>query len=452
LKMSAVDIHKVAEYAVEDADIAWQLTELIEPQLRQEGLWDLYWDLERPLIEVLAEMEHAGIRLDPTLLHEQSREAAVRLETIKHEIFAAAGHEFNIDSPLQLRKILFEELNLPVTKRTKTGPSTDQEVLEGLARLHPLPAKLTEHRRLSKLKNTYLDALPEMVNPETGRIHASFNQVVASTGRLSSSDPNLQNIPIRTDEGRRIRAAFLPADPGWKLLCADYSQIELRMLAHFSRDPALLHAFAEEIDVHTAVAAQIFAVEELAVDREMRTVAKAVNFGVIYGQSAFGLAAHLDISKESAAQFIEGYFQKYAGVDQFLRRTLDECRKSGYATTILGRRRPIQGIRPFTGQRQMNLPERTAVNAVIQGSAADLIKQAMIRIHRRLQQAGHPARMLLQIHDELVFEVPDAEVASLVSLVKEEMEHALDLSVPIGVDISVGPNWLDVEPVDGGSP
>jgi DNA polymerase-1 len=445
--MSAVDVAKVAEYAVEDAEIAWQLADLIERELRSEGLWDLYWEIERPLIQVLADMEHTGIRVEPELLREQSLLAGEKLEIIKQQIYDLAGRKFNIDSPLQLRKILFEELHLPVMKKTKTGASTDQEVLEKLELLHPLPKKLMEHRRLSKLKNTYLDALPLMINPETGRIHASFNQVVAATGRLSSSDPNLQNIPIRTEEGRRVREAFRPAHPEWKLLCADYSQIELRMLAHFSHDAALVQAFADQRDIHTAVAADIFQVELAAVDSEMRRIAKMVNFGVIYGQSAFGLATVLGIKPDEAAKFIDEYFSRYAGVEIFLRNLLEACRKKGYAETIRGRRRAVSDIRQFSNRRQLNLPERTAINAVIQGSAADLIKLAMINVHRRLRDEGHPARLLLQIHDELVLETPPEHVSSLARLVREEMEHALSLDVPLKVDVSAGADWLNVESV-----
>ena len=439
--MTEIDIPLVAEYAVEDAEIALQLCGKMEPILRHAELWDLYWELERPLIPVLAEMEYRGIKVDADLLRTHSKSAGERLELIQAEIYALAGHEFNIDSPIQLREILFTELKLPVFKKTKTGPSTDAEVLEQLAVLHPLPNKLMEHRKLSKLKSTYLDALPEMINPETGRIHASFNQVVAATGRLSSSDPNLQNIPIRTEEGRRVRSAFIPGEPGWKLVSADYSQIELRMLAHFSHDKALQMAFEAGVDIHTAVAAEIYGFHVNLVSGEMRRVAKAVNFGVIYGQSPYGLSAAIGISQDEAGRFIDDYFAKYAGVAAFIEKLLEECRRTGYATTIKGRRRAIAGIRELSGRRQLTLPERTAVNTVIQGSAADLIKLAMINIHRRLQAENHPGRMLLQIHDELVFEVPEAEVLSLQELVREEMEQAMQLDVPLKVDVSVGDNW-----------
>ncbi len=440
--MADVPVDRVSEYACEDADYSLQIADLISEQLKQENLFDLFWNLERPLIPVLAELEYNGIRVDREELQRQSADLAVRLGHLVTEIHALAGHEFNIDSPLQLRKVLFDELKLPVKRKTKTGPSTDQDVLEELATLHPLPAKITQHRQFSKLKGTYLDALPELMHPVTGRIHCSFNQVVAATGRLSSSDPNLQNIPIRTEEGRRIRRAFIPGETGWKLVSADYSQIELRMLAHFSQDPVLLEAFAQGVDIHTAVAADVHGVDRTLVTSEMRRVAKAVNFGVIYGQSPFGLAAQLGIPQEDAAKFIDDYFLRYAGVDRFLEDTLAECERTGYARTILGRRRRIEGIRAERNKSR-TMPERTAINTVIQGSAADLIKQAMIRIHERLRSEHHPAKMLLQIHDELVFECPAADVSSLVKLARQEMTTALSLSVPLAVDVTAGDNWLE---------
>jgi DNA polymerase-1 len=442
LKMFEVDVGKAAEYASEDADVAWQLAILLTEKLKQEGLWDLYQDLERPLIPVLAELEWNGIKVDVAELQRQSGEITIRLDALMHEIYDLAGETFNIASPKQLSKVLFQELGLPVLKRTKTGPSTNEDVLERLARKHPLPAKIMEHRGLSKLKGTYLDALPKLVNPYTGKVHTSFSQVTAATGRLSSSDPNLQNIPIRTEAGARIRRAFIPSEPGWKLVCLDYSQIELRMLAHFCQDPALLNAFRDGIDIHSAVAAEVFGVPPEDVTPDQRRVAKAVNFGVIYGQTAFGLSAALGISEEDAGEFIADYFRRYAGVERFIEETLDECRRTGYARTILGRRREIVGIRP-SRFHNLNLPERTAVNTVIQGSAADLIKQAMIQVHARMQREQHPARMLLQIHDELVFESPHEQVGSLIELAQEEMETALALRVPIEVDVKSGDNWLD---------
>jgi DNA polymerase-1 len=442
LKMFEVDVDRAAEYASEDADIAWQLAELLGNKLKQQGLWDLYWKLERPLIPVLAEMEWNGIRVDVDELQRQSRELTGRLDALIHEIYDIAGHEFNIASPKQLAKVLFEELNLPVIKRTKTGPSTSEEVLERLAPKHPLPARIMEHRTFSKLKGTYLDALPKLVNPHTGRLHTSFSQVSAATGRLASSEPNLQNIPIRTPEGSRIRRAFIPAQPGWKLICLDYSQIELRMLAHFCQDAALLESFRNGEDIHRAVAAEVFHVPRSDVSSEQRRIAKAVNFGVIYGQTAFGLAALLGIDQADAEDFIEEYFRRYSGVDRFIEETLTACHSKGYAETLLGRRREIDGIRPRRFGN-LNLPERTAVNTVIQGSAADLIKQAMIHIHARMAREQSPGRLLLQIHDELVFEAPGEAVDAVAQMAKHEMETALPLDVPIEVDVKVGDNWLD---------
>lgn len=438
------DQPRLAEWAAERADVAWQLSRQFADALRREGLWDLYWNLERPLIGVLAEMETAGIRIDVAELRRQSAEIALRLTELVTEIHQIAGHEFNIDSPKQLAKVLFEELSLPVMKKTKTGPSTDQDVLEKLALVHPLPAKIIEHRQLSKLKGTYLDSLPELVNPQTGKIHARFNQVVAATGRLSSSDPNIQNIPIRTTEGHRVRRAFIPSEPGWKFVCADYSQIELRILAHFCGDPVLCEAFAKGTDIHTAVACEIFNVTPDVVSSEQRRIAKAVNFGVLYGQSAFGLSEALHIDQDEATLFIDQYFTKYAAVDQYITQTLAEVARTGFATTILGRRRAISGIRPERKQ-QLNLSERTAINTVIQGSAADLIKQAMLRVHARLAKTQHPGRLLLQIHDELVFETPAEEVTSLAALVRDEMTNAMPLRVPLAVDVSVGDNWQVLE-------
>jgi len=444
--MADVPIDLIAEYATEDADFTLRLADLITEQLRTQGLWDLYWDLERPLIPLLAEMEQTGIRVDADELNRQSVDLTLRLGQLMGEIHGAAGRVFNIDSPKQLQVVLFDELKLPIKRKTKTGASTDQEVLEELAPLHPLPAKIIEHRHLTKLKGTYLDALPLLVHATTGRIHTSFNQVVAATGRLSSSDPNLQNIPIRTPEGERIRRAFIPADTTWKLLCADYSQIELRVLAHFSQDQELIAAFAQGIDIHTAVASQVFSVDRDAVTSDQRRMAKAVNFGVIYGQSPFGLAAALGIPQDEAATFINGYFEKYSGVTQFIDATLTEVQRAGRATTILGRRRPIEGIRAVrTGN--LNMPERTAVNTVIQGSAADLIKMAMLAVRKRLRDENHPGRMLLQIHDELVLEAPESDIASLIELVRHEMQHAMELSVPLVVDVSVGDNWLETHSV-----
>ncbi len=427
--------------AAEETCLALRVADKLRGELTQHDLWPLYERLERPLINVLAEIERTGVKVDAEELARQNVDVTQRINALMTEIHEEAGEEFNVESPKQLRVILFEKLQLPVIKKTKTGPSTDQDVLEKLSVTHRLPALIIEHRQLVKLKGTYLDALPLMINPRTGRIHASFNQVVAATGRLSSSNPNLQNIPVRTTEGERVRRAFVPGEPGWKLLCADYSQIELRMLAHFSGDAALQAAFSAGIDVHAAVASEVFGVPATDVTSEQRRIAKAVNFGVIYGQSPFGLSEALGITREEASAFISSYFEKYSGVAAFIDATLNETAQTGFAKTILGRRRAISGIRAErTGQ--LSMPERTAVNTVIQGSAADLIKQAMVNLAVRLKREQHPARLLLQIHDELVFEAPEDSLDSLSSLVREEMESALPVSVPIKIDLGIGENWL----------
>ncbi len=467
LSMDQVPVGRVATYSGEDADAAWRLCLHLEAELvprraagdsRSESptLRTLYDEVEVRLVEVLAELEYNGVRLDVPLLKRLSADMAGRLEAIEKEIYELAGRPFNIGSLPQLRKILFEELKLPVQGKTGvTGaPSTDQETLEKLAALDlpgsELPRKILEQRQVAKLKSTYVDALPEMVNPDTGRVHASFNQTVAATGRLSSSDPNLQNIPVRREQGREIRQAFLPAE-GWTLLTADYSQIELRLLAHFTGDEVLQKAFAEDRDIHAAVASQIFGVEEKLVTAEMRRMAKTVNFGVIYGMSGHGLAVRLHIPRDEANRFIDAYFARYPKVLDYQARLLKECRKTGYVSTILGRRRRIDGVRSQSTYQQRNQPEREAINMEIQGSAADLIKLAMLHIYRRLRRDGLQSRMLLQIHDELVFEAPPAELNRLAALVREEMttplEKELGLRTPLKVDLAAGPNWLDVEEI-----
>jgi DNA polymerase-1 len=455
--MDQVATELVARYAAEDADVAWRLGEHLEPLLDQAQpapLRKLYVELEIPLIEVLAELEANGVALDVALLRRMSVEMASQMQAIESDIYKLAGHEFNIGSLPQLRKVLFEELKLPVQRKTGlTGAaSTDQETLEVLAAFeHPnsrLPRLILEHRQIGKLKGTYVDTLPDLVSPKTGRIHASFNQTVAATGRLSSSDPNLQNIPVRREQGQQIRQAFVAA-PGWRLLTADYSQIELRLLAHFTRDEALCRAFAEDRDVHAAVAAQIYSVAEEQVTSEMRRLAKTVNFGVIYGMSAFGLAQRLGIPREEADRFITAYFARYPKVLEYQSRLLEECRKTGYVTTILGRRRRIDGIRSGSTYQQRNQSEREAINMQVQGSAADLIKMAMLRLYRRLKSEERRSKLLLQIHDELVVETPPEELAAVAAMVREEMttplERELQIKVPLRVDLAAGLNWLDVE-------
>ena len=418
----------------------------LQEGLQEDGLAPLHDALESPLIRVLAKMEFAGISVDVPELKRQSDLAAIEIDRLTAEIYAMAGRTFNIDSPKQLSIVLFTDLKLPVIRKTQTGASTDQEVLEELAHQHPLPAKIMERRHLIKLKGTYLDSLPVLVNDQTGRIHATFHQTVAATGRLSSSDPNLQNIPIRTPEGRQVRRAFRAGHPDWVLVCADYSQIELRVLAHFSGDPAMREAFRQGIDIHAAVASEVFGVPVEVVNSDLRRIAKAVNFGVIYGQTPWGLAAALGIGKDEAAQFIDNYFAKYSGVASFCEQVLTDTVRTGYARTILNRRRAITGIRRTTGINR-NMPERTAINTVIQGSAADLIKQAMLDVDAALASSSLRATLLLQIHDELVFECHRDDASALIPLIREKMQGAMTLDVPLDVDVTIGPNWLDQEDV-----
>ncbi len=441
-QMDEVDVAQVAQYACRDAVLPLRLRPVLAQRLAQNRLEPLFAEAEIPLVEVLAELEYNGIRIDCPRLAELSRRFGQQMAVLEEEIYRLAGRRFNIGSPKQLQQVLFDELKLPVVSRTQTGRSTDADVLEELAQKHPLPARILEYRQYAKLKSTYVDALPQMVHPHTGRVHASFHQAVTATGRLSSSDPNLQNIPVRGEAGREIRAAFVAGQPDWLLLAADYSQIELRVLAHYSGDVRLGAAFARDEDIHAQVASQIYGVPLEQVTPEMRRQAKAVNFGVLYGQSPYGLARELGISKEEAARFIDSYFAGYPGIEAFLRRVLADCHRDGYVCTILGRQRAIRGVRPDAG-RQRNLPERTAINTVIQGSAADLIKLAMVAIHRRLGAQKLPARMLLQIHDELVFEVQQSAVDELAALVRHEMSQVRPLAVPLKVDVKVGPNWAD---------
>ncbi|HIN53041.1 MAG TPA: DNA polymerase I [Planctomycetes bacterium] len=444
--LDQVPLEKVAYYAAEDADIPLRLYETLVQQLEEKELLTLFQEVEMPLIEVLAELEYNGICVNVELLKTMSVRFAARIEELTSEIFAAAEQEFNIDSPKQLSKVLFEDMGLPVIKKTKTGLSTDAGVLNELTRMgvSDLPPLILEYRQVTKLKRTYVDALPEMLNTITGKVHSAFKQDVAATGRLSSTDPNLQNIPIRTAEGREIRSAFIPSEEGWKLLAADYSQVELRVLAHFSQDETLQQAFIDDEDIHSNVAAEVYDVPVDEVTVEMRRGAKAVNFGVIYGQSAFGLAKALGIENSAAAEFIDSYFRQYPGVEAFMLDTLRAAHRDRRVSTILGRHRNVADVRdPETlkDKRQRNLAERIAINTVIQGSAADIIKVAMIAVLDRLKTDDFQARLLLQIHDELVFEVAAEEVERLTAMVREEMMSAVVLSVPLKVDICVGDNW-----------
>ena len=430
---------RLGPLACEACDVSLRLSHVLAPKLEEGGFLALYRDIELPLVAVLAAMEMTGVKVDSSLLAGLSIDFASTLTGLMDEIHDLAGESFNINSPKQLSEILFTKLELPVIKRTKTGISTDEEVLKKLAANHPLPEKIIRYRGLSKLKSTYVDSLPALINHETGRIHTSFNQTVTATGRLSSSDPNLQNIPIRTDEGKRIRDAFVP-EAGWSILSADYAQIELRILAHISRDETLTAAFQKDEDVHRRTAAEIYGVPPDKVDEPMRREAKVINFGVIYGMSAFGLAKELGVDTKVAQAYIEEYFLKHNGVKSYIDHIIQEARRKGFVTTLFSRRRFLPEINsPNRPLRQF--AERTAVNTPIQGTAADIIKIAMIRIHQRLQDEGFATKMILQVHDELVFEAPDHECESVSTLIREEMEGVMAMSVPLKVAITRGKTW-----------
>jgi DNA polymerase-1 len=440
--MRKVPIEEATRYAGEDAEIVLRLKDLMVKELQEKGLFQLFTEVELPLIEVLVEMELAGVLMDPRVLEEQAKEIEVLLENLRQEIFHLAGEEFNPASPKQVASILYEKLKLPVIKKTKTGPSTDSLVLKELALQHPLPEKIVTYRELEKLLNTYIRKLPEYINPRTGRIHTSFNQSVTATGRLSSSDPNLQNIPVRTELGGQIRRAFI-APKGRKLLAADYSQIELRMLAHLSGDENLIRAFREEEDLHTRTAAELFEVPKEKVTKAQREIAKRVNYATIYGVSAFRLSKELGIPQKEAQQYLDKYFARYPRVKEFIEEKIHEAESQGYATTILNRRRYL----PHITSRDHNLrsyDQRNAINTPIQGSSADLMKLAMLRVYEKIKAGEIKADMLLQIHDELLFELDEAEVERAAPLIKETMERVMALRVPLKVDIKVGENWEEI--------
>ena len=441
---AAVPLADAARYCAADSEIVLRLHDAFRPELEDHQLVRLLETIEMPLMPVLVDMESRGVCIDLTRLGEISRAFAGELTALERAIYHAAGTDFNINSTPQLRHVLFEKHQLPILKKTKTGPSTDYEVLEQLAAMgHEVPRLLIEYRELSKLKSTYVDALPGFIHPQTGRIHTSFNQTGAATGRLSSSDPNLQNIPVRTPRGEAIRRAFV-APPGAMLLTADYSQIELRLLAHLSRDPAFVQAFEQGGDIHRQTAALIFDVAQDQVTADMRARAKTINFATIYGQGAFALARQLGITQDDAKRFIEQYFTRFAGVRAWLDRTVAEARERGYVETLFGRRRYI----PELKDRNYNIRafgERTATNSPLQGSAADLIKIAMIRIAGALKEQGLGSRMILQVHDELVVEVPRGEEEVATELVKRHMERAADLRVPLVVSVGMGMNWVDAK-------
>jgi DNA polymerase-1 len=420
----------------------WRYWDHARAELATRELLQIYEEVERPLVPVLALMERHGIRVDPRRLEDFAKELERELDNLTREIHALAGEEFTIASPKQLAHILFEKLKLPSARRTKTGYSTDADVLTELSLGHPLPGKVLEHRTLSKLKGTYADALPLLVNRDTGRIHTTFNQLVAATGRLSSQDPNLMNIPIRTELGRRIRAAFIPEE-GWQFVAADYSQIELRILAHLSGEPAIIEAFRRGEDIHTRTACEVFKVEPAEVTFLQRTIAKSANYAILYGVSAFGLAQATKIDQKEAQRYINEYFTMHPRVRAFIDRTLAEGRERGYVSTLLGRRRYLPDLRSNNPVAR-NAAERMAMNAPVQGSASDMIKIAMIRVHEALQSRGLAARMLLQVHDELLFEAPPGEVEDVERLAREIMAAALPLSVPVVVDVKTGSDWSQV--------
>ena len=437
-----VPVAEACRYGAEDADITFRLWEVYEPELKEKELIDLYFNEEMALLPVLVVMEGKGITLDVEALKVMSVQLGQEIKSLETDIHALAGGEFNINSPTQLQEVLFEKLRLKTGKKTKTGYSTDADVLQKLEGEHEIIAKLLDYRESTKLLGTYVDALPLMVHPLTGRIHTSYSQVIAATGRLSSINPNLQNIPIRTAMGKVIRKCFTASSPDKVLLCADYSQIELRMLAHLSGDPALREAYRLNIDIHTRTAAALYGVPEDKVTSEMRRSAKVVNFGVLYGMGATRLAAQLKIPRAEASSFIDNYFSTYAMVEHYIRATVDQGRKLGYVETLTKRRRYLPDLLSDNRQFKENA-ERIAANTPIQGSAADLIKIAMINIHAKLEASDLECDMLLQVHDELVFEVPESEVAAVSKLVKAEMEGAMKLEVPLVVEIGTGHNWLE---------
>ncbi|MEW6417208.1 MAG: DNA polymerase I [Nitrospirota bacterium] len=438
---SEVPLEEATLYASEDAGLSLELKEILFNKLRENNLENIYFNIEMPLVHVLADMEDAGVKIDTDKLKGISKEIERELDGIQRRIYFLAGEEFNINSPKQLSKVLFHSLGFQPRKKTKTGFSTEMGVLEELAESHELPREILNYRSLSKLKTTYIDVLPTLINPKTGRIHTSFNQTATATGRLSSSDPNLQNIPIRGEWGKRIRETFI-AEEGNLLLSADYSQVELRILAHLSQDYGLIDAFRNNLDIHARTASEIFGITIDKVTPDIRRTAKTVNFGVIYGISPFGLSETLSISRDEAKKYIEEYFNKHPGVKSYIERTVEEARNRGYVSTLFGRRRAIPEIKSKNSNiRQQG--ERLAINSPIQGTAADIIKIAMINIWKRLKDSGLKTKMILQVHDELLFELPIQEIEIVIDIVKKEMEGAITLSVPLSVDINYGKNWSE---------
>ncbi|MEJ2744136.1 MAG: DNA polymerase I [bacterium] len=443
ISMMDVPLKTVCDYACADADATLRLCNLMRPRLEGEGMWKLFREVEMPLAGVLADMEAAGVKLDTALLGRLSGEMGAQLDLLEKSISEMAGGAFNINSPAQLGKVLFERLGLPVSRKIKTGYSTDYEALLKLSAIHPLPSKLLEYRQLNKLKTTYVDSLPRMVNPRTGRIHTSFNQTGTATGRLSSSEPNLQNIPVRTEIGRRIREAFIPGSEGMVLLSADYSQIDLRILAHLSGDVELMEAFGRDVDIHCQSAAALFGVEPGGVTPEMRRQAKTVNFGIAYGMGAYGLSRELRLKPAEAQRIIDRYFEHYRGLRDYIEKSLAEALDSGYVSTILNRRRAVPELRSRS-RTTRELGRRIAINAPIQGSSADLIKVAMLEIAKELSGGAWGAAMLIQIHDELLFEVERDKADALGEMVSSKMEGVWKLNVPIKAYVKTGKNWGDL--------
>ena len=442
LTFDQIGLEKARDYSCEDADVTLQLSRLLFPKLTEGGLKDLFDRVEMPLVLVLAKMEMNGVKIDLDLLGNYSKEIETQLQQKIERIYSLAGEVFNINSSQQLGKILFNRLKLPAVKKTKTGYSTDVDVLTKLSLQHDLPLEILGYRNLTKLKSTYLDVFPKLVHPRTGRVHTSYNQTVTATGRLSSSDPNLQNIPVRAEEGNRIRQAFIP-EKGWSIVSADYSQIELRILAHLSQDETLIRAFQNDEDIHARTASEIFSVRMEKVTPTMRREAKVINFGILYGMSAYGLSQQLGIEPKIAQAYIDEYFKKYTGVQAYIEKTLEEARQRGYVTTLLNRRRYLPDIHsPTVAIRQAT--ERMAVNTPLQGTAADVIKVSMIHIQNRIEELGLSSRMIMQVHDELVFEVPEEELPKALPLIRNEMETVMNLTVPLKVSIHTGNNWAEV--------
>jgi DNA polymerase-1 len=442
--MRDVEFEKIKEYAAEDADITLQLRSVFEPKLKEVEGEKLVHEIEYPLIYVLADMEYEGVRIDHNTLNEFSKELETDIAKLEKTVYEKAGVKFNIASPKQLGEVLFEKLMLdPKAKKTKTGQyQTGEDVLLSLAAKSDIVRDILDYRQLQKLKSTYVDALPQMVNKKTGRVHTSYNQAIAATGRLSSTNPNLQNIPIRTERGREVRKAFIPRDADHSIVSADYSQIELRIIAEMSKDVNMLDAFAQNLDIHTATAAKVYGIELHEVDSNQRRNAKAVNFGIIYGQSAFGLSQSLGIPRKEAAEIIENYFAQYPGIKQYMNDTMNFARENGYVCTLMGRRRYLRDINS-ANMTVRGFAERNAINAPIQGSAADMIKIAMINIHREFKAQKLDARMTMQVHDELVFDVPNHEIEKVKPIIMHNMKTAIKTSVPIMVEIGTGLNWLE---------